>query len=153
MTTAVLEKVVRSVEDEKDPRNMTSVLQIYNLILKCSPLPAILPLLDKIFECLEMYYPIDFEGDPSKHNIDLNRISNLLDQCLTHPLFSSKLESLLKVKMAAVPISKYIPTFLMSRPETYSSSDFFLKMLEKTAEEEFLQEEHDSEYNLSDFIV
>ena len=41
MTTAVLEKVVRSVEDEKDPRNMTSVLQIYNLILKCKNLRSL----------------------------------------------------------------------------------------------------------------
>ena len=63
-----------------------------------------------------MYYPIDFEGDPGKHNIDLAKISYFLNLCLTHPFFYPKLEALLKVKMAAVPIGQYVPTFLMAKP-------------------------------------
>ena len=41
----------------------------------------------EIWEILEAYYPISFEGDTSKHNISLKSISMLLDECLCRPIF------------------------------------------------------------------
>lgn len=34
---------------------------------------------DRMFDNLSNYYPIDFEGDTEKHNINLHRIINLLN--------------------------------------------------------------------------
>ena len=70
---------------------MPRVLQVYYEMLNKHSSTLTKELTTKIFECLEVYYPIDFEGDPSKHNINLKSISNLLDQCLSSSLFEDEL--------------------------------------------------------------
>lgn len=69
----------------------------------------------KIFDCLEAYYPIDFEGDADQHKIKLHDISVLLDRCLTHPIFSTEIRALLMTKMGAAPVGKYISTLVLTR--------------------------------------
>ena len=70
------ERVVSWVSEEKDPRNIELVFRIFLWLIKRAPHDI------EIFEHLENYYPIDFEGDESKHNISIKRIITLLDECL-----------------------------------------------------------------------
>lgn len=56
--------VITFVENEKDPRNMSLVFHIISIILNNYELGANKTVL---FELLEAYYPIDFEGDEDQH--------------------------------------------------------------------------------------
>lgn len=134
---------------------MIKVLQIYQYILRNFTPQQLQSISSTIFDCLEAYYPIDFEGDPSKHNIDLQSISSLLDQCLTQPIFRDQLRALLQVKMASAPISKFIPTFMLTpRVADNQHFDFWMKLLLKTADEEYIQEDYEgAQYELAEFIV
>ena len=46
----------------------------------------------------------------------MNSIADLLDQCLSQPIFASDVRGLLMVKMGAAPIAKYISTFNKCKP-------------------------------------
>ena len=59
--------------------------------------------------------------------------------------------------MAAVPVAPYLNTFFMLKPPKNSLkgySSFCSKLLSKTGEEEFLEEEYsEKDWELSDLIV
>lgn len=134
-------KIIRLVEDEKDPRNISTVFQIYRHLLEYGAREQLSSVKKQMFDGLEMYYPIDFEGDADKHNIKLHDITSLLDQCLTNVIFAEELRALLMVKMGAAPIGKYISTFISTRhhANTSHSISFWLNLLLRTAEEEYLE--------------
>lgn len=144
LSTAYLEKIIRLIEDEKDPRNISLVFEIYLLLLTKSSLEQLAPLHRRLFNNLEMYYPIDFEGDSEKHNIHLNAIADLLDQCLSHPMFASEVRALLMIKMGAAPIAKYIPTFIQCKPSVVGGDkedrEFWSALLLRTGEDGYLEE-------------
>ena len=101
-------KIIGLVEEQKDPRNIYCVFEIYEIMIVEASVDTRQFIKPKIFECLQMYYPIDFEGDAQKHNLNLKMIINQLNKCLANPLFFQDTFKLLLVKLAAPPISKHI---------------------------------------------
>jgi hypothetical protein len=51
---------LRVTENEKDPRNILVVFELYSFILNEFPSELVKPYKSDIFNYLEAYYPIDF---------------------------------------------------------------------------------------------
>lgn len=47
-----VERIIRLIEDEKDPRNISYAFQIYQTILTKGSLAVLTPMRQKIFDCL-----------------------------------------------------------------------------------------------------
>lgn len=112
-----------------------------------------------------MYYPIDFEGDSSKHSLSLPLISTLLDRCLCENVLALETEALLRGKMGGAPVGRWLNTFFMNnrvidrlncdKKQKEEREVFRRNLLLRTAEKDYLEEEYEenAEFTLKDLIV
>ena len=133
--------VIDSTFEERDPRNIGSMFELYHWLVSHIDNALIEPYKEKMFGNIEAYYPIDYIGDEDMETtVTLEELNRLLDDCITLPLFQDLCYELLEEKTASPPIAQFLCTIKKYMDQNPSVACRMENILHRFLQDEFLED-------------
>ena len=91
--------VMEHTDEERDPRNLFVILQIWHAVLTRFPPPIVQQFAETIFDRTNVYFPVIFKNKSLTSTLTVDDLNTALNKCLSHPLLVDKFIELIFEKL------------------------------------------------------